>query len=85
MHDGTHKPVSVPAFIAVCPECGGAVKVSAHVWDEETGLPLAAELQIDCVRERFDGVTRQWNHRWWQGEWQPVRDAIAKWIGALKE
>jgi len=81
---GPHTAVAVPAEIAVCPECSGSLRVRACAWDEETGLPHAAELEVNCVRERFDGVTRRWNHQWWQSEWQPVRDAITKWTGAFK-
>jgi hypothetical protein len=52
----------------------------AHEWETATGTPTVEGLQIDCEKETDED--EETNHRWWQSEWQPVRDAVAKWAGA---
>lgn len=70
----------VPKEVAVCPECDGELMARAHAWDTATGVALAADLQIDCVRD-----AARMQHRYWQSDWQPVRDAVRKWCGARVE
>lgn len=66
----------IPTTVAVCPECGGELYAKSLSWWAETGQPSANSIDIHC-REDPD-----LNHRWHQSDWQPVRDAIAKWSGA---
>lgn len=76
MQDG----VEVPRDVAVCPECGGDLWVMAEAWETKTDCPVADSLTIECDKNTYgDGTFR---HRWWQSDWQPVRDAVTKWCGA---
>jgi hypothetical protein len=71
--------VYVPRSVAVCPECRGELTARAMEWDTETGQPSAVGIEIDCLNFLVhDGV----GHRWHQSDWQPVRDAVAKWCKA---
>lgn len=73
----------LPSDVAVCPECGGALYVYCNAWVEETGQPIADELQIECDGDETDfgdGI----RHRWWQSDWQAIRDHIRQWAGALE-
>lgn len=70
----------VPRTVAECPECGAKLRARSHAWDEESGRPLASELQIDCVKE-----SGRRPHRWWQSDWQPVIDAVRKHCNAIEE
>lgn len=69
----------VPADVAICPECGGTLHARSMAWGDQSGVPLAAELQIDCVHEPSA------RHRWFQSDWQPVVDQVRKWAGAVNE
>lgn len=89
-HGGT---CDVPRDVATCPECDGRLEVCANGWIEETGEPIAAELQINCMAEDQairDAEDREdWQaakdaeHRYWQSDWQRVVDAIERWAGAV--
>jgi len=78
LHYGTE--AGVPTHVAICPECGSALYARASAWREEDGVPLASAIEFDCIVDA-DEV----QHRYWQSDWQPVRDAIAKWCGATNE
>lgn len=69
----------VPGSVAVCPECGGELTARSMQWDAATGQPDATAIDIDCV----DYLSHQHAHAWHQSQWQPVRDAIAKWCAAF--
>lgn len=76
------KSCEVPKDVAVCPECGGELYVYCHGWHTDTGQPIAADLQINCEVEEWileDDEDAETGHKWWQSDWQPVRDAIVKW------
>jgi hypothetical protein len=70
----------VPNSVAVCPECGGELAARSMQWDEETGQPDAAAIEIDCI----DYLSHYHGHNWHQSSWQPVRDAIAKWCKSMR-
>ena len=67
----------IPKGVAVCPECGGELHARSMSWEQATGRPIAADIEIGCVADP------DLNHRFWQSDWQPVRDAIAKWVKAI--
>ncbi len=70
----------VPPGVAVCPECGLELTARALGYVAATGRPIAASIEIECLGD-MNGLQ---SHRWYQSEWQPVRDAIVKWCDALK-
>jgi len=51
----------------------------SHAWHEVDGQPLASAIEIDCIVD-----AEECNHRYWQSDWQPVKDAIAEWCDAAK-
>lgn len=69
----------LPDGVAECPECGGYLHVRSIAWDAATGLPLASALEVEC--EDDENI----EHRYWQSDWQPVRDAVARWAKAINE
>lgn len=71
----------VPAVVAVCPECRGELAAEALQWDSKTGQPSASSIEIDCLKD-LRNVQRETTHYGRQSDWQPVRDAVAKWCGA---
>ena len=73
---------SVPREIAVCPECQGSLTARSQEWEIDTGRPNAAALAVDCDADT--GRDEEWNHSYWQSDWQPVIDAVAKWCDALQ-
>lgn len=68
----------VPKVVAVCPECGGELTARSMQWDTETGQPDAEAIDIECL----DYLSHLSGHRWFQSDWQPIRDAIVKWCEA---
>jgi len=70
----------VPTTVARCPECGSALFARASAWREDDGTPLASAIEFDCIDD-----VEEVNHLYWQSDWQPVRDAIAKWCEAVKD
>jgi len=66
----------VPHKVAVCPECGAQLFAESTEWASESGEPSKGGLVIDCVDDA------NFEHRYWQSDWQSVVDAIAKWCGA---
>ena len=72
--------VYIPQRVALCPECGDDLTCRATEWEQESGRPVATGLEIECVSFFKDA---HWNrHEFKQSDWQPVRDAVAKWCGA---
>ena len=68
--------VEIPRSVVVCPECGGSLEAECIGWDPDTGQP--DEIAIACCGDD-DRL-----HRWWQSDWQEVRDRIAAWAGAYE-
>lgn len=81
------KSCDVPRAVAVCLECGHSLHVSCNAWDEETGQPHGADLQIDCENEKWfdDDEDKGFEHRWFQSDWQSVVDAVRKWADATTD
>lgn len=75
--------VYVPEQIAVCPECGEGLIAECHEHEAESGRPIATGIEVQCLC-RVRAGSFEVNHRWHQSQWQPVRDAIAKWCDARK-
>lgn len=73
------KSCEVPKEVAVCPECGGELYVYCHGWHTDTGQPIAADLQIDCENEKVFDEDDGFEHRWFQSDWQSIKDAVVKW------
>jgi hypothetical protein len=73
--------VAIPDNIAVCPECGDDLVADAQSWQMSDGRPVTYGLIIECVSEDFPSLRPK--HRNRQSDWQPVRDAVAKWCGAV--
>ena len=69
----------VPLKVATCPECDSMLSVRCIQWDSETGVPHDVGLEIECESSEES----QAEHRWAQSDWQPVRDEIAAWCGAI--
>jgi hypothetical protein len=74
----TSNGVYVPKQVAVCPECGGELTARATEWVAGTRQPTESGVEIDCLAD----MEREFEHRYWQSDWQPVRDAITKWCKA---
>jgi len=72
------KSSTVPRAIAICPECQGTLAARSLEWDAASGRPEASAIELDCEHDCRGGKT----HRHFQSDWQPVRDAIAKWCKA---
>jgi len=83
---------SVPSYVAVCPECGSTLTIQNDEWNRRTGMPTQSGFTTNCDRE--EELLDKWTanddddrsigeaggHRWWQSDWQPVRDAIWNWL-----
>jgi len=74
---GEHVPI--PKHVEVCAECGGELVAIINAIEKATGRPVGSEVEIDCENHwrLLDG-----GHRYWQSDWQPVRDAVEKYLGA---
>jgi hypothetical protein len=79
--------IQVPEKIALCPECGGTIFIGADEWNSETGWPSQISFHYNCEQdERYEQqyedneIEFYSPHRWWQSDWQPVRDKIWKWL-----
>mgnify|MGYP000903357993 CR=1 FL=1 len=77
-NDGA-KGCYVPKLIAVCPECGGELAARSGSWETQTGRPVAESIELDCMNDLRDGKA---GHRWFQSDWQPVRNRIYRWCNA---
>ena len=65
----------VPVEVARCPECNGQL-----TWQVTTTDGLE-DLYLDCENEtQEEFVDRTDEHRWWQGEWEPVINKVKRWI-----
>lgn len=78
---GQVRGVYVPAKVAVCPDCGEELIAQSLAWTSE-GRPVASDIEIDCLSSVRDGQ-HEATHRNRQSDWQPVRDAVAKWCDAF--
>lgn len=79
--------IEIPESLVLCPECGGTIFIGADEWDAETGWPREHGFYYSCEQdERYeqqyedDEIEFYSPHRWWQSDWQPVRDKIWKWL-----
>jgi hypothetical protein len=74
--------VRVPNEVACCPECGGQLYLQVEACGTESRIPDEHGIEVDCENEpdpedeNFDTLDQ---HRWWQGEWQPVIDKVYRW------
>lgn len=80
---------SLPTDVAVCPECGARVSVECTAWESESGIPTEISFSCDQFDEWCnDGYESdddnlpfdESGHKWWQSDWQPVRDKMWNWI-----
>ena len=69
----------VPESVAVCPECGADLWVEAMEWSVDDDRPIAGSLMVGC-RDASSEV----NHRYWQSDWQPIRDKVAAHLKAVE-
>ncbi len=86
-----HGVCEVPRFVAICPECQSTIYVEVTEWDTDTKRATYCGIDLNCNAE--EQALMDWEqaedgtpfsevaHRWHQSEWQPVRDAVAKWLG----
>jgi len=77
--DKGHKGCYLPREVAACPECGGEIAVRAMSYESQTGRPVAESIEFDCMNDLRCGKL---SHRWFQSDWQPVRDRIYRWCHA---
>ena len=42
---------NIPATVAVCPHCGGALSLEVNEWLSETGAPTKEGCYVDCGKE----------------------------------
>jgi hypothetical protein len=67
---GSDEKCLVPQEVAICPECGGLLRAEAFEWETETGRPTDCGLLIGCTR------VDEKPHKFWQSDWQPVRNVV---------
>ncbi len=74
----------LPRSVRLCPECGHSLYVNCDSWDTDTGQPF--EVSVDCKNEKwFDDEEPDseelpgFVHRYWQSDWQSVRDEVEAW------
>ncbi len=86
----------IPLNVATCPECGAPLYCKSMAWDTETGKPIAEALEITCLvhnaeieawaRAMINRTATLFDkpntHQYHQSDWQPVRNAVAKWAVA---
>lgn len=65
---------AVPISLVVCPECGGQLQAQTSSTDLDDGL------MVDCENDPDDEWPRESNHRYWQGEWEPVIAKVKWWM-----
>lgn len=81
----------VPESVAACPECSGKLFVDCDEWRAATGMPTESGISVSCYAEEEamdiwmhndddDRDMREVGHRWWQSDWQPIKDRVWKWI-----
>ena len=81
----------LPESVAICPECGGKLTIDCNEWDSKTGVPTELGFDVNCevdeenldtwmYNDDDDRDMREVGHRFWQSDWQPVRDAVWEWI-----
>ena len=69
-------PKRVPTEIAVCPECGGGL------WWQVTTSDGVRDMDIDCDNEETADIEDEVYHHWEQGDWEPVLNAVKRWVVA---
>jgi hypothetical protein len=70
-----------------CPECGGRTLLEVYEWGARTGVPTQGGFTVHCKEEddqQFESFSEDCdynsNHRYWQSDWQPVCDRVARWM-----
>lgn len=78
------KSCLLPRSVRLCPECGHQLYLNCDSWDADTGQPF--EVSVDCCNEEWFGDDEPDSkefprhcHRYWQSDWQSVRDAVNRW------
>ena len=83
--------IVIPESITVCPECNHQLHIDIYEWDSETLIPTDGGFHVYCISEEADieqaeqempdddEYIRQFEHRYWQCDWQPVIDKITAW------
>jgi peptide methionine sulfoxide reductase MsrB len=79
--------IEIPEKLVLCPECGGTIFIGTDGWDSETGWPTEDSFDYSCEQNereqqqyQDDEIEFYNEHRWWQSDWQPVRDKIWTWL-----
>lgn len=73
--------IRIGRVVAECPECGGRLFMWCDEWECDTGKPVGIHLDCEHEPDFIDGRHRagEFEHRWWQSDWQPVIDRVEKW------
>jgi hypothetical protein len=68
--------LTVPLDVARCPECDG------QLWWQVATTDGLNDLMLDCENESDEDASDRLDeeHRWWQGEWEPVINKVKRWI-----
>lgn len=75
--------VYVPDNIGKCPECGDGLIATCYEHEVDSGRPVATGIDLECLCFlRDDAEGKRDRHKYQQSNWQPVRDAVAKWCDA---
>ena len=67
----------IPKKIAVCPQCGDKLAAECASWETESGSPAVGSVYVSCMSDH------NLRHRYNQGDWQPVINAVENWCGAV--
>ncbi len=70
----------VPATVAVCPHCGGALYLDVDEWDAETGVPTETGTHIYCVNEPDDDATFDIHYQMPYVYWLPLHARVYPWV-----
>lgn len=80
------KAYALPRRFA-CPECGGPTLLEVHEWSSRTGVPQSGGFTVHCKTEENElwkafneDVDYEGDHRYWQGDWLPLHDVVARWM-----
>jgi hypothetical protein len=82
--------LEVPRKVAVCPECGGTVKVECNEWTEVDGVskPTQGGLLVYCAADSPFGdpdenEDEEEEHNYAQCMWMDAIMSVYKWLGAV--